>query len=528
MNRLGKAIEKAISEGILPPDAAAPSDNERPWPVVLLTAIGAWLAALPLLAALFMLLGEAVFRSPGAYIIGIIGIASSVALLRVPVLPLFVEQLAVPALLTGGMALGIALSGDLTVDWGAAVMTVISLGIAIIIPRGWLRTLLGAAACVFATMASGATWNNLLPHVALYGLLGVTALWLLMQWLAQQLLLSARRATALASVANGWLLATLAGLAFWSGMTFLAGASVDPFGGELENTGGGKQFSAASQLASLLLAGSAAAWIGRSWPALRQPWSALAALVVIALAWLMPSLGPVLLILAVCAVQSRWRLAATAALAAAWIIGAFYYQLALPLATKALIMAVSGAVLGALAWLALCGKSLETGKAPVEMDSLRARVGIAASAIAVLLIANIGIWQKQTLIAQGKPVFVELGPVDPRSLMQGDYMRLTFVLPPLSDIRAMQGARRPMAIGKLDARGVATLQRVAVDALVAPGEIAIELTPHAGAWTLVTDAWYFGEGEASRWESAKYGEFRVAPDGRALLISMRGPQLEPL
>ena len=107
-------------------------------------------------------------------------------------------------------------------------------------------------------------------------------------------------------------------------------------------------------------------------------------------------------------------------------------------------------------------------------------------------------------------------------------MRLAFVLPPLSAIGATRGARRPMAIGKVDARGVATLQRVAVDAVVAPGEIAIELTPHGGGWTLVTDAWYFGEGEASRWENAKYGEFRVTPDGRALLIGMRGPQLEPL
>ena len=32
-------------------------------------------------------------------------------------------------------------------------------------------------------------------------------------------------------------------------------------------------------------------------------------------------------------------------------------------------------------------------------------------------------------IADGQPVFVELAPVDPRSLMQGDYMQLNFRLP---------------------------------------------------------------------------------------------------
>jgi uncharacterized membrane-anchored protein len=45
---------------------------------------------------------------------------------------------------------------------------------------------------------------------------------------------------------------------------------------------------------------------------------------------------------------------------------------------------------------------------------------------------------------------------------------------------------------------------------------------------LVTDAWFFKEGEAERWSRAKYGEFRVGADGRALLVGMRGRNLEKL
>jgi uncharacterized membrane-anchored protein len=277
-----------------------------------------------------------------------------------------------------------------------------------------------------------------------------------------------------------------------------------------------------------VLALAAAAWLAHRWPSLRRSWSAGAALVVIGLAWLMPSLGAVMLILAVCATHGRWRLAATAGLAAAWIIGAFYYQLAFSLATKAAIMVGAGAVLGALAWLALGGRALETATQPTS-DSPRARLAIAACAALVLAVANFGIWQKQTLIAEGRPVFVELAPVDPRSLMQGDYMRLAFRLPSGSFGDALtQGARRPHAIGKIDARGVATLERVAMDATTAPGEIAIEMTPVRNGWTVVTDAWYFSEGDAARWERAKYGEFRVTPDGRALLVGLRGAALEPL
>ena len=56
----------------------------------------------------------------------------------------------------------------------------------------------------------------------------------------------------------------------------------------------------------------------------------------------------------------------------------------------------------------------------------------------------------------------------------------------------------------------------------------IELTPKDGRWTLVTNAWFFAEGEAKRWEGAKYGEFRVDADGRALLVGLRGAKLEAL
>jgi uncharacterized membrane-anchored protein len=493
--------------------------SERPWPVVLLTGLGAWLAAIPILASLVMLVGEAVFRGIGPYVIGILALAGSVALLRNKALPLFVEQLAVPILLMGGISLGIALFRDMPDRAGAAVMAALSLAVAFAIPRAWLATLLGAAACGLLVMALGPNWDRLLPQSSLFSLLGATALWLVLLRFPHD------HFATLDAVGNGWVLATLLGLAFWSGMTFLAGASIDPLGG---NGHGRYGYGALAPVASLVLAVAAAAWLAHRWPSLRRSWSAGAALVVIGLAWLMPSLGAVMLILAVCATHGRWRLAATAGLAAAWIIGAFYYQLAFSLATKAAIMVGAGAVLGALAWLALGGRALETATQPTS-DSPRARLAIAACAALVLALANFGIWQKQTLIAEGRPVFVELAPVDPRSLMQGDYMRLAFRLPSGSFGDALtQGARRPHAIGKIDARGVATLERVAMDATTAPGEIAIEMTPVRNGWTVVTDAWYFSEGDAARWERAKYGEFRVTPDGRALLVGLRGAALEPL
>ncbi|MBK6999459.1 MAG: DUF4401 domain-containing protein [Rhodoferax sp.] len=77
--------------------------NERPWPVVLLTALGAWFAAVPLLIAIGMLLGDMLRTGTGVgiYFIGVLVLCASVVVLRAQGVALFVEQLAVPGLLVG-------------------------------------------------------------------------------------------------------------------------------------------------------------------------------------------------------------------------------------------------------------------------------------------------------------------------------------------------------------------------------------------------------------------------------------------
>src|SRR5207248_6657431 len=120
--------------------------------------------------------------------------------------------------------------------------------------------------------------------------------------------------------------------------------------------------------------------------------------------------------------------------------------------------------------------------------------------------------------------FVELAPVDPRSLMQGDYMQLSFRVPD-AGARPLAG-ERPRVVARRDDRGVATLLRLDAGTPLAPDELRIELTPKNGRWTLVTDAWFFREGEGERWARAKYGEFRVDADGRALLVGLRGAGLQ--
>ena len=357
----------------------------------------------------------------------------------------------------------------------------------------------------------------------------------------------ARIASALESLRVGWLLATLVGLAWWSGMTFLVGATLSPgpladILGRSDGGAAGSGAMAVVRIASLALAVGAAAWAGRRWPSMRSPAGAGVALVLVVLAWFMPALGGTLLALAACATGKRWRLAATAAVTAAWIVGGFYYQLAWPLATKAMVLVAAGVALGVLAWAssrAAAAAAPSTGAAaPPPRWNLGGsvslpidRLGIVATALLVVIAANVAIWQKEDVIANGQPVYVLLAPVDPRSLMQGDYMRLDFRLPPevAADLGGLLDRSRPHVVARRDAAtGVATLLRLHKGEPLAGDELRIELTPAHGDWVLVSDAWSFAEGDAPRWSRARYGEFRVDAKGRALLVGLRGQHLEKL
>jgi len=547
---LEHALRAAIAEGLLPATATAPGHDERPWPVVLLTAFGAWLAALPLIGLAALLLADLLrHRGAASYVLGVLGLVGAIYVLRRPTLPLFVEQLLIPALIVGEALLAFGVFRDLPWSAAASVLALVAIASALAIPRPWLRVVLGAAAATCASLAWGHGFaRGLGESVVLFWLAWHVnvMLWLLAGTARRSLLVEGERArfgAALESLRAGWLLATLAGLAWWSGMTFLAGASLagGPFGEALrsfEERGGSGSSLVLLRAASLLLALAAAVWAARCWPSLRNP-AACVALILVALAALMPALGATLLALSLCATGKRWRLAATAALTAAWIVGGFYYQLAWPLATKGAMLVGAGVLLGALAWLGFrSGATPAAAGADGAVEPARVaarswpldRLGIAATALLVLLGANLAIWQKEALIARGQPVFVELAPVDPRSLMQGDFMRLNFRMPPevLAGAGSLLDKKRPLVVARRDPRGVLTPLRLDRGEPLGADELRIELTPAGGGWVFVSDAWSFAEGEGARWAAARYGEFRVDSNGRALLVGLRGAHLENL
>ncbi len=540
-------IERARVEGLAP---AADPETPRPWPVVLLTALGAWLAVPPFLLLFATLFDGAWDQGPMPYVEGIALVALAVVLLRGRSTPLFLEQAAVPLLPTGLACLGYGLARDLSRADAAWVGLLVGAGLIALLKQGWLRLLLGVGMAVLAGFLGHLALEGVAPRdwyergggLSLAAAALLLAEGLLLMLLQRRLGREARTAEAAAALEPalaGWWISVLAIHAVAAGWSF---AAAGPMGGgvftqEVANvlTPSHRVLLGASRALSVLLTLAGALWLLRRW----RPAGAMRLLpplvVLAALAALMPALGGILLLLALMVSTRRWRLAMLAGAAALWALGALYYEWRLPLAHKSLALVVAGVALAGWArWLAW--HPAPAASAPRTVLAMRGAPAVLIGAgLLVLVLVNLSIAGRERLIAEGRPVFVKLAPVDPRSLMQGDFMRLSYELPGI-DWRSRLDREMPLLWGErprvavlLDARGIAHSPR-----LLGPGEAPpagsqlLTLTPKGGGWTFVSDAWFFREGEARRWEPARYGEFRVTPEGKGLLVGVVGDDLKPL
>lgn len=163
------------------------------------------------------------------------------------------------------------------------------------------------------------------------------------------------------------------------------------------------------------------------------------------------------------------------------------------------------------------------------------RVVVIVTTLLILAVVNLAIWDKERHLAEGDIVYLELAPVDPRSLMQGDYMALNFELS-----NAIQRALRqhheegtPKAkngdvIVRLDEQRIAHFQRLDNGSPLGDEERRLHYRLRNGQIRLATNTFFFQEGHGERYESARYGQFRVNADGEPLLVSLHDVELNRL
>ena len=82
-------------------------------------------------------------------------------------------------------------------------------------------------------------------------------------------------------------------------------------------------------------------------------------------------------------------------------------------------------------------------------------------ALLTIVLVNGLIIQKERLISHGQTIFLELAPVDPRSLIQGDYMRLRYAL--AQDVRDRIPPADGYLVLRMDERNIARNEYLTLD-----------------------------------------------------------------
>ena len=151
------------------------------------------------------------------------------------------------------------------------------------------------------------------------------------------------------------------------------------------------------------------------------------------------------------------------------------------------------------------------------------KVIILVNLVLLLGYINWSIAAKEETLESGRLVLLELAPVDPRSLMQGDYMRLNYAISVRPD-SSKKISKRGYCIVKIDANKVARLVRYQ-DELhpLKEGEQPIRYFYGGSRFmpvNLGAESYFFEEGTGKKYERAKYGGLKIDSEGNSILTGL--------
>ena len=234
-------------------------------------------------------------------------------------------------------------------------------------------------------------------------------------------------------------------------------------------------------------------------------------------------------------------------------LGGFYYQLSIPLLYKGVLL-VSFAVIFTIVTLFLHVRYKTPSQSAVENHSVfKAPIWlVGVFVIALLGVVNYKVQQFEDVLATGKPIVLKIAPVDPRSLMQGDYMVLNYailsefqqsrVLPETNESNettentgideSSPSEKKAYILVHLDKNHVATFceeqSEIPTDFKYCTPNVYLPIR-YKGGWLpkLPSQDYFFAEGKGEYYAQAEYAEYRFK-DGILLLARLLDKDLKGL
>lgn len=143
----------------------------------------------------------------------------------------------------------------------------------------------------------------------------------------------------------------------------------------------------------------------------------------------------------------------------------------------------------------------------------------------VIVVVNFLILSKENTLANGRTMLLRLAPVDPRSLIQGDYMALRYAI--AEEASKTQLKNSGYIVVSLDKNNVAKFVRVHNGESLQTGDYLL-FYRNRGRLRLGAESFMFQEGYADLYANARYGELKVDESGASVLIGLRDDDFNPL
>lgn len=157
--------------------------------------------------------------------------------------------------------------------------------------------------------------------------------------------------------------------------------------------------------------------------------------------------------------------------------------------------------------------------------------------VTVLFFAGL-VMKNEWHLHQSKSIFIKLKPVDPRSILQGDYMALAYEL----NLQSLKALTESEALDQVIFNHASVPAKVILDSrnrvirtVLDPKSLSNEQNlilknpdNHYQSLYPASRSFLFAEGLAHCYEKAKYAEFKVNTKGEAILFDLRGEELQPL
>lgn len=153
---------------------------------------------------------------------------------------------------------------------------------------------------------------------------------------------------------------------------------------------------------------------------------------------------------------------------------------------------------------------------------------IVANLLLLLVYFAYSVASKEDLNKNGRLILLELAPVDPRSLLQGDYMDLRYKIS--EDVNYQNIPKNGYCVVTLNDNNIAKRVRFQPHKqALNKGEYVIKYTAK-NSWqiNIGAESYFFQEGHAKKYEVAKYGGLRIDEKGNSLLIGLYNEDLEKI